>query len=162
MAHPSKLTPETHQRIIALVRGGNYVETAAAACGVSKKSIYDWLKRGARAKSGKHRAFAEDFHKAQAESEALALQAIAKAGQGEEVKIIREKLGPNCNVIDRTVETRRQKSWQADAWRLERRFPSRWSRRMRSEHDTDLASHSEDEAMTDKQSARVVKMRLLG
>lgn len=101
---PTKLTPEMQRRVADLVRAGNYVETAAACSGISKDTLYRWLKRGARARSGIYRDFAEAVEKAQAESEARDVTLIATAARDQ---------------------------WQAAAWRLERKFPERWGRRER-------------------------------
>lgn len=40
----SKRTPETRERILALLRGGNFHETAYKAAGISKQTFYDWMK----------------------------------------------------------------------------------------------------------------------
>lgn len=99
MARPTKLTREIHEKIVTLVRAGNYRETAAAATGISPVTLREWLRRGARGGGGIYRAFAEDVDRAEAESEARDILEITKAGK---------------------------KDWKALAWRLERRFPKRW------------------------------------
>lgn len=99
---PEKLTPELQQKIVDAIRMGAYIETAAAYAGINKSTLYDWMKRGARAKSGKYKEFSDAIEKALAESEMRDLAVIAKASQ---------------------------ENWQAAAWRLERKFPDRWGRR---------------------------------
>jgi len=99
---PEKLTPELQQKIVDAIRMGAYIETAAAYAGINKSTLYDWMKRGARAKSGKYKEFSNAIEKALAESEMRDLAVIAKASQ---------------------------ENWQAAAWRLERKFPDRWGRR---------------------------------
>lgn len=99
---PEKLTPEVQQKIVDAIRMGAYIETAAAYAGINKSTLYDWMKRGARAKSGKYKEFSNAIEKALAESEMRDLAVIAKASQ---------------------------ENWQAAAWRLERKFPDRWGRR---------------------------------
>lgn len=89
------------------VKAGNYIETAAAWAGISKDTLYNWLKKGARSRRGKFRAFAEAMEKAQAEAEMRDIQTIGQAA-----------LSGN---------------WQASAWRLERKFPKKWGRVDRSE-----------------------------
>ena len=106
MARPTKLTPEIQARIVALLRAGNYMETAAAAAGISKQTLYDWLKRGARTKSGQFRGFLDAVEKATAEAEARMVAIIAKASE---------------------------KQWQAAAWHLERTKPERYGRHERVE-----------------------------
>jgi transposase len=101
---PTKLTPELHQRIITFLGSGAYLETAAAAAGCSKQSLYDWMKRGAREKEGIHRDFLDAVEKAQATAEIRDVALIAKAAE---------------------------RNWQAAAWRLERRAAIRWGRQDR-------------------------------
>ena len=68
---PRKLTPEAIDRIIALVRAGNYIETSAASAGVDRDTLYVRMK--------KDKDFAERLHKAVAEAEALDVARIAAA-----------------------------------------------------------------------------------
>lgn len=107
MAPKSKLTENTQATIVRSLRAGNYVETAAAAAGISKSTLYDWLRRGARAKSGAHKEFADAVANAQAEGEQSMVAIIAAAAGNQ---------------------------WQAAAWHLERKFPDKWGRRQRIEH----------------------------
>lgn len=130
---PTKLTPELQARMLALLRAGNYVETAAAACGLAKKTFYNWLQKGARAKGGEYHEFAAAVEKAMGEAEARDLLTIDKAAQGYDVTVVKETVS-NGVVIDREVKNSRRFDWQAAAWRLERKFPDRWGRRERVEH----------------------------
>ena len=104
---PTKLTPELSKQICDYVRMGNYVETAAALAGISKDSLYRWLKKGAVAKSGLLKGFSDAVQKAQAEAEARDVGLIGKAAKDQ---------------------------WQAAAWRLERKFPDRWGRKDKMTH----------------------------
>ena len=97
---PLKLTDELINKICSTLRLGSYVETAAAMNGINKKTFYDWLKRGKEKPNSIHGRLCNAVEKAMAEAEALDLAAISKA---------------------------RSKSWQAAAWRLQRRHPSRWA-----------------------------------
>ncbi|TCW39174.1 hypothetical protein EDC32_102420 [Laceyella sacchari] len=99
---PTKLTPALQEKIVMMIRGGNYIETAAAYAGISKQTLYNWLRRGARQKSGQYREFALAVEQALAEAEMRDLALIEQAA--------------------------RDGKWQAAAWRLERRFPKRWGR----------------------------------
>jgi transposase-like protein len=107
MARPTKLSPELQQRIVQALSAGAYVETAAAMAGVSKQTLYSWLKRGADQAQGPFREFLDAVEKAQAEAEVRDIALIAKAAQTQ---------------------------WQAAAWRLERKFPEKWGRKTRVEH----------------------------
>lgn len=117
MARPTKLNFDTHNKIITAIRAGNYIETAAAYAGVNKSTLYEWLKRGERekqrvAKNPRYRIrksekpyveFSNAVEKALAEAEIRDVAIIAKAAEEQ---------------------------WQAAAWRLERKFPDRWGRKV--------------------------------
>ena len=100
----NKLTPELQQKIVDAIRMGNYIETAAAFSGISKDTLYRWLRQGREAKRGKFRNFSDAVEKALAESEMRDVAVIATAAK---------------------------ENWQAAAWRLERKFPERWGRRQK-------------------------------
>lgn len=70
---PSKLTPETQERICQLLRAGNTHETSAEAAGITASTFYDWK----RTKP----AFAHAVQQAEAEAEATLVTRIAKAAQ---------------------------------------------------------------------------------
>ena len=129
MGRPTKLNEQTHEAIVTAVRNGNYVETAAQAAGISTRSFYHWMERGeADYEADLDSPFSQFFQavqKAKAESEKIDLDLIAKAaGEG---------------------------SWQAAAWRLERRFPDKWGKndRMKIEHAGSIGR--DVEVLTDEQ-----------
>lgn len=110
---PTKLTPELHERIISLVRGGNYIETAAQACGITSGTLHDWLRRGGKndpADGGIYPNFSRAVEKAIGEAEARDVLTIGKAAE---------------------------KQWQAAAWRLERKNFKKWGRKDYVEHAGD-------------------------
>lgn len=111
VGRPTKLTPELQEKILTAIRAGNYVETAAAHCGINKVTLYDWMKRGAAEESGIYREFSNAIEKAWADAEVRDVALLAKAAQ---------------------------ENWQAIAWRLERRHPDRWARRERLEHSGEV------------------------
>lgn len=98
---PSKLTPELQDRIVKLIEAGNYMDTAAACCDVSRETFFKWMRRGNRQKHGPYRRFVDAVKKAEGLAEARALVRVRKAGE---------------------------RWWQAEAWYLERKFPNRWGR----------------------------------
>jgi hypothetical protein len=102
---PSKLTPEVHDKIVKLVRAGNYRETACAAAGITSRTMRDWMKLG---DSGlePYEAFLRDVDQAEAEAEARDVTQIAKASADD---------------------------WRAAAWRLERKSHERWAYRGKEE-----------------------------
>lgn len=97
---PTKLDAAVASQVVDLLKRGNYVETAAAVAGVSKVTVYEWLRRGARERSGPYHDFAVAAEKAQAEAETLDLARLEKlALKGD---------------------------FRAITWRLERRNARRW------------------------------------
>ena len=138
MARPTKLNADTHKRIVSAIRAGNYIETAAAYAGIHKSTLYDWLKRGERekqrvAKNPRYRikkdeqqfvAFSDAVEKALAEAEVRDVAIIGKAAE---------------------------EYWQAAAWRLERKFPHKWGRKV-IEHSGSLeVKHNDDIKRIEKQ-----------
>ena len=121
---PTKLNFDTHNKIITAIRAGNYIETAAAYAGIDKSTLYDWLKRGEREKQRvaqnprykirksekPYVEFSNAVEKALAEAEVRDVAIIAKAAEEQ---------------------------WQAAAWRLERKFPDRWGRKVIEHTDSD-------------------------
>lgn len=132
IGRPTKLTPKLQEEIVQVIRAGNYVETACSFVGINKTTFYDWLKRGAREQARLEKDssakidpqeriylnFSNAIKKAEAEAEARDVIIIGKAAEHQ---------------------------WQAAAWRLERKFPSKWGRR------TDLDD--------DEQRARINKLK---
>jgi len=104
---PSKLTLDVQSKICAALQRGNYIETSAAFAGINKSTLFLWMKTGhddikAGKTKSKYAKFLDAVEIAQAESEVRDLGHIdTSAGAG---------------------------SWQAAAWKLERRFPKRWGR----------------------------------
>jgi transposase len=96
---PSKLDPATRQTFLNQLQLGSYVETAAAFAGISKQTVYNWLRKGRRGEGQDYIEFLDAVEKAQAGDEARELATIAKAAQTH---------------------------WQAAAWKLERKYPARW------------------------------------
>jgi hypothetical protein len=101
---PPKFDPAIGRRLVASLRKGNYIEAAAASIGVSKQTVYEWLRAGARAKSGALHDFAAAAEKAQGEAEVADLGRMGRlAGKG---------------------------NFKAIAWRLEHRNPRRYGRQV--------------------------------
>ncbi len=103
---PCKLTPAIQSKIVEYIHAGAYIETAAAAAGISKDTLYAWLRRGARGDGTRFREFSDAVERALAQAELRDLLIIGKAAQTQ---------------------------WQAAAWRLERKCPDRWGRKVRIE-----------------------------
>lgn len=103
-----KFTTETTEKICAAIRMGNYLDTSCAYAGVSYELVQYWLRQGNR-KDGypKYKEFAEKMAQSLAYAEINSVSKISKAGET---------------------------SWQAEAWRLERRFPEKWAKREYTEN----------------------------
>jgi len=101
---PYKLTPLVQKRIVDAITAGNYIETAAAFAGISKDTLYVWMRKGGRKRSGIYWEFSKSVDKALADAEVRDVATIAQAAAIH---------------------------WQAAAWRLERKHPDRWARRDR-------------------------------
>lgn len=102
---PSKLTDELQEEMARLVETGNYLDTAAACCGINRDTFYEWMRRGAREKAAGRNTlytrFSDRMKMAEAKAEALTLTRLRAAGR---------------------------EHWQADAWFLERTRPKRFGR----------------------------------
>jgi transposase len=93
----------TVQQFLEAVGEGNYIETAAKLAGLSKQSVYDWLKRG-HAGEPAYKAFADAVEKAEARAEAAMVANVRKASHLPQF-------------------------WAAGMTVLERRHPERWGKR---------------------------------
>lgn len=121
LAHrPTKLSEEVQQRAVALLRQGNYIETAARIAGISPATYHGWRERGeADLHAGMRTEFSEFFEattRARAEGEATLLQQIRLAAQGADG---------------------RPGDWRAAAWILERTAPDRFGARQELKHSGD-------------------------
>lgn len=108
MGRPNHLDDETTKKVCDAIRGGNYLETAAAYAGVPRSTLHDWLRRGRKGQ--------EPYDAFVAEVE----EALGAAETGFVVRV--------------ATAARDPRHWTAAAWWLERRFPDRWGRRDRVEH----------------------------
>jgi len=107
MSRQTKLTPEVQDKIVSALRAGNYQETAANFAGISKPTFYGWMQRGRTEPDSIYSVFLDAVEKAKAEAEVRDVTLIDKAA--------------------------RDGSWQAAAWKLERKFPNKWGRVNRTE-----------------------------
>jgi len=105
MGRRTKLTPDLQDRLLGLIRQGNYIDTACKLVGLDRTVIYDWLKRGSKDDPEEpYTSFALAFWEAEGEAEKNVLAIIDKAA-----------------AVD----------WKAAAWKIERRWPERWGRKDR-------------------------------
>ena len=132
---PTKFNAARVKCILLSLRQGNYIETASAIAGINKVTLYSWLKLAnyARERLSKGEditneqwrfiGFLNALEKAQAQSEADDLHLIGEAG--------------------------RKGSWQANAWRLERRMPGKWGQRQVHTHEGQIDVVYIDKVVTD-------------
>lgn len=107
MPRRTKLTPEVQDVIVTALRAGNYAETAAAYAGINETTYYRWLARGEEQPDSIYGQFR---------------QAVKEAQAAGEVRLV--------SLIDRAAQSG---TWQAAAWKLERKYPERWGRTIRTE-----------------------------
>ncbi len=112
---PTKLTEAIIDEIFTVLLRGSYVETAAAHCGISKTTYYAWVRKGAAER--KHILEGGKARKSFALNLSL-LNAVERAMAEAELGDLR--------VISQAAHD--DKVWQAAAWKLERRNPTRWGR----------------------------------
>lgn len=99
---PTKLTKELQTRICEYIYSGSSKQDAALLCGITRKTLENWLERGKTEELGMYVDFAEAVETALAAFKQTQIDLIATAAE---------------------------KHWQAAAWLLERRFPREWGRR---------------------------------
>lgn len=118
MARRSKLTPERQDRIVALIRSGNFDYIAAEASGINRATFYTWMAKGEAAQQGMYR----NFHDAVKEAQALA--------EVDKIGIISSAANDG--------------TWQAAAWYLERKHPDRWAAQRGSADNPIHIQHNAD------------------
>lgn len=62
----TKFTTARRERILEALRKGHYLKHAAALAGVGERTVYDWLEKGKRAKTGAFHDFAVAVQEADA------------------------------------------------------------------------------------------------
>jgi transposase len=125
MPRQTALTPKVAERILGFLRQGNYIEVSAKGAGIHRDTFYGWMQRARTGKpeDAKFADFAEQVDVALAEAEARDLQTILIASK---------------------------ESWQAAAWRLERRYPDRWSRNDRMKVEGNVEVDVSDDGLLGK------------
>lgn len=113
-----RLNQEVKDKLVTALRGGNYMETAAAWAGVNRATVYRWLERGDRA-AEKH-----DAGETLTEQEQLFLDLRNEVDEARAAAMVR-----NISLIQQAAQT----SWQAAAWWAERSAPHMWGRMVRTE-----------------------------
>lgn len=141
-------------RVIAAIRAGNYLETAASLAGVRPDTVRTWLYTGNGALRAIHNGtpphqlprnelryaeFALALTKAEAEAEAedvARLQQLARGQATSSKRVTTERRDSAGALVEQTVRTETETLAPDSAalrWRLERRHPRRWFGRQRIE-----------------------------
>ena len=123
---PTKLDNERAGIIVAAIRRGAPLESTAAQGKISRRTLYEWLRRGGRAREvaestgdpipSSERPFA-DFY-----VEVMAAQADWETGR--------------LDKIDAAASS--PQHWTAAAWLLERRMPEKYALKSRVDHQHEL------------------------
>jgi hypothetical protein len=116
---PTKLTPEIKKKVCSAVRNGSFIETAAAFVGVNKDSLHEWMRRGAREKSGIYHEFSVAIGQAFAEAEVSMVNALVAAAKGdpghpgdpERGIAKRPRVPPDPRALAFWLERARQTTW---------------------------------------------------
>ena len=98
---PNGLNEKMIRQICRLIQLGMTYDVVATANGIKRSTLYDWRKRGEKAKSGLYRKLNEELERAKALMEVALILAIRKQGA------------------------------EGAKWILQRRWPERWDLRYR-------------------------------
>lgn len=101
------LTDERREKILQLIRAGNYRETACAAVGIDSRTMRIWLKRGAKGEKP-YASFCAAMEEAEASAEARHVLTLTSASKED---------------------------WRAAAWILSRKYSDRWGERVKIDQD---------------------------
>ena len=105
---PTKFTKERCDKILELVRKGNFKTTAARVAGVHPETINEWIRRGNAAKSGKYFEFSVALEKAEAEAEDYAVSKINTKMNDSSIPALLDYMRrrfPDWNVADNKEST---------------------------------------------------------
>jgi len=125
------LNDDIQERIVKALHAGNYQETAARYGGIGESTFYKWMARGLEEPDSKYGKFREAVENAKAASEVNDVALITQASNNG--------------------------TWQAAAWKLERKFPQKWGRVTRTE-----ITGAEGKPISVEVDAKTELKRLLG
>jgi len=78
---PSVMTPQVRERIIELVRKGNYRKVAAMVAGVSERVVSEWMTEGERNPDSEQGEFARSILEAEGTAETVMSAVVWEAGK---------------------------------------------------------------------------------
>ena len=112
----AKLTADLQNKLCAQIADGMNKIDACAVVGIDRKTLYNWLKKGAAKETERYTDFYNAYQLAvQSSYQSLVRQVLGGDSQ------VRTELDADGNVI-KTVRTE-TRSWRQAAWLLEKRFP---------------------------------------
>src|SRR5262245_13166882 len=79
---PTKLTDALQARIVALVAEGNYL-SVAAACGVGRRTLFEWLRRGEAEPAGRYGRFRRAVLGAEQSAETAMVKRVTDAAKDD-------------------------------------------------------------------------------
>ena len=65
VGRPSKLTPETRQRLVDAVRAGNYIDAACSHAGIAVSTYYLWREKAKGSRTGEYKELMDEIEAAE-------------------------------------------------------------------------------------------------
>ncbi len=119
---PHIISDQLVKDLVFAIHNGAYIETAAAYAGMARPTFYVYLKRGARAKTA---VFNPDTGEHDYSQISFADRPFVRF-----IDTIKKALAVSELDDLSTINEAKGKNWQAAAWKLERRFPQRYGRKL--------------------------------
>ena len=137
----SKLSKSITVKVAEYVRKGLPLEQSFILVGINPRTGFEWMQRGngdhpKRPKTKEHAQFAQAVKRALAEHELSCIENIIAASLPHEVTKVKRVIKPD-GTVEETTTTKYERSWQASAWDLERKYPQRYGRVWRVERDSE-------------------------
>lgn len=118
-----KLTPERKEKILELLRAGNYIETTAKACGLCSMSIHRWIRSG--------REISERIEENKQDPKTL--NKTDKWYLAFYYDVVQAQAEAETSLVA-TIKTAAKDNWVAAMTMLERKHPEHWGRRDKIEY----------------------------
>lgn len=114
MGQPTKCTDDLIAEIEKLLPTVMYIESVASFLGIDMRTVKDWMRAGRKEMRRQEKG-------EEPTTDTFILQCV------KFVKAYKRGLAKGEAYDAGIIRKAAEKSWQAAAWRLERRFPERWS-----------------------------------
>ena len=119
IGRPTSLTPKLREKIVALIRVGNYPSVAARAAGIGRATFFQWMARGRKGEQP-FADFADAVNTARGDAESFLVGVIQSAAAGGDWKAaarMLEAMTPRwarCERVEKVVEDRRDPKTATD------------------------------------------------